>query len=78
MQGRIIKGRAGGIASRYQKSLNPTQMKFSLSLVVAAFGVLFSTAKAQSIVIGYPEDGAFVTPGSNITVEVDRPVSGLS
>ncbi|KAG6887339.1 hypothetical protein C0995_015968 [Termitomyces sp. Mi166 len=48
-------------------------MKLNLTFVVTTLGVLFSTVKAQSIVIGYPADGASVTPGSNLTVEIDRP-----
>ncbi|KAH0583176.1 hypothetical protein J132_05370 [Termitomyces sp. J132] len=48
-------------------------MKLNLAFVAAVFGVLFATVKAQSINIGFPPDGTSVTPGSNLTVEIDRP-----
>ncbi|KAG6876898.1 hypothetical protein C0993_012304 [Termitomyces sp. T159_Od127] len=47
-------------------------MKFKLSFIAAAVGILFSAAEAQRATIGYPPDGTSVTPGSNLTVEVDR------
>ncbi|KAG6887756.1 hypothetical protein C0995_013046 [Termitomyces sp. Mi166 len=59
-------------ASLYKKDHRP-QMKLNLTFVVTTFSVLFSTVKAQSIAIVYPADGASVTPGSNLTVEIDRP-----
>ncbi|KAJ6629323.1 hypothetical protein B0H10DRAFT_1776580 [Mycena sp. CBHHK59/15] len=45
-------------------------MKF-LSLALGA--LCATTAFAQRVAIGAPADGASVTAGSNITVEVDRP-----
>ncbi|KAJ7434517.1 hypothetical protein B0H11DRAFT_1757567 [Mycena galericulata] len=46
-------------------------MKFFSSLVMSA--MLATAAFAQNVDIGAPADGATVTPGTNITVEVDRP-----
>jgi hypothetical protein len=46
-----------------------------------SYALLFSsfvgTAFCQSAVIGLPADGTTVSPGSTITVEVDRPVRHL-
>lgn len=46
-------------------------MKFSLAYILAA---LCATAAGQSVTIAFPEDGATVSAGSDITVEIDRPV----
>lgn len=44
-----------------------------------AFAASFITASlAQRIVIGYPPDGYSVKAGSDLVVELDRPVSSLS
>ncbi|KAJ7653161.1 hypothetical protein DFH06DRAFT_1204857 [Mycena polygramma] len=40
---------------------------------VALSAILATTAYAQSVAIGAPADGTTVQPGSNITVEIDRP-----
>jgi hypothetical protein len=47
-------------------------MKFVLSVLASALFV--GSALAQGIAIGFPADGTLVTAGSNITVEIDRPV----
>ncbi|KAJ7434501.1 hypothetical protein B0H11DRAFT_2040660 [Mycena galericulata] len=46
-------------------------MKLFSSLIMSI--MLATAAFAQSCDIGAPADGATVTPGTNITVEVDRP-----
>ncbi|KAJ7820751.1 hypothetical protein B0H14DRAFT_2833228 [Mycena olivaceomarginata] len=48
-------------------------MKFLHSLALSSF--LATATFAQNVVIGAPADGTTVTPGSNMTVEVDRPNS---
>ncbi|KAF8885679.1 hypothetical protein CPB84DRAFT_1788127 [Gymnopilus junonius] len=48
-------------------------MKFSFATTLASLLLATTTVLSQTIAIGYPQDGASVTPGSNITVEVDRP-----
>ncbi|GLB41551.1 hypothetical protein LshimejAT787_1001510 [Lyophyllum shimeji] len=40
---------------------------------VAALSAFLAGVSAQSINIGYPQDGATVQAGSNLTVEIDRP-----
>ncbi|KAI0260654.1 hypothetical protein BC834DRAFT_533665 [Gloeopeniophorella convolvens] len=47
-------------------------MKFTSFFVLAS---LAAGALAQSINIGYPADGATITPGSALTVQVNRPNS---
>ncbi|KAF8869362.1 hypothetical protein CPB84DRAFT_1804662 [Gymnopilus junonius] len=48
-------------------------MKLSFATTLISL-MLATTALSQNIAIGFPKDGASVTPGSNITVEFDRPV----
>lgn len=48
------------------------RMKFLSSLALSA--MLATAAFAQNAAIGVPADGATVKAGSNMTVEVDRPV----
>ncbi|KAG6807750.1 hypothetical protein H0H93_001128 [Arthromyces matolae] len=51
-------------------------MKFNLPLIATALAAtFFSTVHAQTVAIGYPADGVSVSPGSEVTVEVDRPNS---
>ena len=47
-------------------------MKFASFLTLASLAV--SAAFAQSIDIGYPLPNSTITPGTNITVQVIRPV----
>jgi hypothetical protein len=47
-------------------------MKFFPSLALSS--LFASAAFAQNVAIGAPADGTTVTAGSNMTVEVDRPV----
>lgn len=47
-------------------------MKFAVAYVLTAF--LSTLTLAQRVVIGAPADGTSVAAGSNITVEIDRPV----
>ena len=48
-------------------------MKFFTSLLLTS--LLFASALAQGIAIGYPLPGAVFTPGQNITVEVEKPAT---
>lgn len=48
-------------------------MKLILSVLSLAF--LATSAFAQGAVIGYPPQGLSVSSGSNLTVQVERPVS---
>ncbi|KAF8262822.1 hypothetical protein EI94DRAFT_1600410 [Lactarius quietus] len=48
-------------------------MKFASFLTLASFAV--SAAYAQSINIGNPQPNTAITPGQNITVQVNRPDS---
>ncbi|PPR04730.1 hypothetical protein CVT26_012865 [Gymnopilus dilepis] len=48
-------------------------MKFSLAAALSSLLLASTTVLSQRIAIGFPYDGAAVTAGSNITVEVDRP-----
>ena len=50
-------------------------MKFALVSLVSS--LLIGSAVSQGIAIGFPKDGASMAAGSQITVEVDRPVSLL-
>jgi hypothetical protein len=54
----------------------PLHEHFSLNMFksLAVFASLLAAASTQTISIGYPANGAEVTSGSNITVEVDKPV----
>jgi hypothetical protein len=47
-------------------------MKLTVAVLLAA---LATTCFAQGARIGSPANGTSVSPGSNIVVEVDRPVS---
>ncbi|KAF8878441.1 hypothetical protein BD779DRAFT_1474796 [Infundibulicybe gibba] len=49
-------------------------MKFASTSVL--FGLISATlVAAQNVAIGFPADGAAVTAGTNVTVEIDRPNS---
>ena len=47
-------------------------MKFTAAALLAALTV---TCYAQRVKIGSPANGTSVSPGSNLVVQVDRPVS---
>lgn len=47
-------------------------MKFASAYILTAFSA--TLALAQRVAIGAPADGTSVAAGSNITVEIDRPV----
>ena len=47
-------------------------MKFTIAAILAA---LTTTCFAQGVNIGFPANGTSVSPGSNLIVQVDRPVS---
>ena len=50
----------------------PTTMKFTVTALLAA---LITTCSAQGVDIGSPANDTSVSPGSNLVVQVDRPVS---
>lgn len=49
-------------------------MKFNLSSIVASVALLAVPALGQRARLSYPHDGTTVHAGSNLVVEVDRPV----
>lgn len=50
-------------------------MQLSFATLFTTAALFLSSAFAQSIQIGAPADQSTVSPGQNITIEVDKPVS---
>lgn len=59
-------------------TLKHTMKFFAAVTTLATFLLFLTSTHAQSIDIGPPLPGTIVTPGQNITVEVDKPVRSAS